>query len=117
MSDVYVEAGRPSVSCEEIRRRVREHLHGRSVVRAILFGSFARGEADVASDVDLVLIEPTTAPFVERGRSHLPLFQMGIGLDLLIYTPEEYECLKRAGNPLIERIEREGLTIYEGSEG
>jgi predicted nucleotidyltransferase len=116
MSDIYVEAGPPLVPFEEIRKRIQEHVQGTGVVRAILFGSFARGEADFASDVDLVLIEPTAAPFVERGRSHLALFQMGVGLDLLVYAPEEYERLKREGNPFIARVEREGVTIYARPE-
>lgn len=30
-----------------------------AVEKTILFGSFARGDADFASDLDLVLIEPT----------------------------------------------------------
>ena len=68
------------------------------------------------SDVDLVLIERTSRPFLERGLEHLPLFRLGVGVDLLIYTPEEYEQLKRDGNPLIERVEQEGVTIYARPE-
>jgi len=71
-----------------------------------------RGEADAFSDVDLVLIEPTTLPFVERGLRHLPLFALGVGLDLLVYTPEEWEKLRRERNPLAERVEREGIAVY-----
>jgi predicted nucleotidyltransferase len=112
MSDAEITAGPPRVPVDEIRRRIQEHLEGTRVVRAILFGSFARGDADVVSDVDLVLIEPTTAPFVERGLRHLPLFRMGVGVDLLVYTPEEYEKLRREGNPLIERVEEDGVTVY-----
>ena len=46
----------------------------------------------------------------------LPLFRMGLGVDLLVYTPEEYERLKAEGHPLIERVEREGITVYARSE-
>lgn len=81
-----------------------------------MFGSFARGEADAASDLDLVLVEPTSRPFPERGLDHLPLFRLGIGVDLLVYTPDEYERLKQEDNPLIQRIEREGMTVYARSE-
>lgn len=81
-----------------------------------MFGSFARGDADVASDVDVILIEPTSRPFIERGLAHLPLFRIGLGVDLLVYTPEEYERLKAEGHPFIERVEREGITVYARSE-
>jgi len=111
-----VQGGPPVRSADEIRRSIREYLRETRVERAILFGSFARGTADVASDVDLLLIEPTSEPFVERGRNHLPLFRMGIGVDLLIYSPEEFEQLLRERNPLIERVVAEGVTIYEGPE-
>ncbi len=40
----------------EILRQHRDDLHARGVQHAALFGSVARGEADTASDVD-VLIE------------------------------------------------------------
>lgn len=116
MSDVLVEAGPPRIPVEEIVRRLVEYLRQTGVIRAILFGSFARGDADAASDIDLVLIEPTSAPFLERGRRHLPLFRIGIGLDLLVYAPEEFERLKHDGNPLIERVCREGVTIYARPE-
>jgi hypothetical protein len=67
--------------------------------------------------VDLVLIEPTSRPFLERGLDHLPLFRLPVGLDLLVYTPEEYARLKGEGNALIARVEREGAIVYERPEG
>src|SRR5262245_16372477 len=113
MSELQVEWGPPSVSFSVLRERVRAHLTGTPARWAAVFGSYARGSADFASDLDLIIVEPTLDPFVERGRRHLPLFRLGVGIDLLVYTPEEYEQLRRGGNRLIERIEREGIVIYE----
>ena len=117
MDEVEIVKGAPRVSLEEVRQRIRAYAAGTGVARAIVFGSFARGDADAASDVDLILIEPTSRPFLERGLAHLPLFRIGVGVDLLVYTPEEYERLKAERHPLIERVEREGLTVYARSEG
>ena len=72
MSQVEVIKGPPPLSPEEVRRRIRDYAAGAGVTRAIVFGSFARGDADVASDVDVILIEPTSRPFLERGLAHLP---------------------------------------------
>jgi predicted nucleotidyltransferase len=116
MDQVEVVKGPAPVSPEEVRRRIREYAAGVGVARAIVFGSFARGDADVVSDVDVILIESTSRPVLERGLAHLPLFRMGLGVDLLVYTPEEYERLKAKGHPLIERVEREGITVYARSE-
>jgi predicted nucleotidyltransferase len=117
MSDVEIVGGPPRLSLDEIRDRIRAYLRGTSVERAVLFGSFARGDADALSDIDLVLVEATSLPFLERGRQHLPLFRLGLGVDLLVYTPEEYERLRQKANALIERVEREGITIYARSDG
>ena len=117
MDEVEVVKGPPLLSQEEVRRRISAYAAGTPVLRAIVFGSFARGSADSASDVDVILIEPTERPFVERGLAHLPLFRIGVGVDLLVYPPEEYERLRSEGHPLIERAEREGITVYARPEG
>jgi predicted nucleotidyltransferase len=117
IDEVEIIGGEPRVPVRELRDRIREYLAGTGVVRGVLFGSFARGDADSVSDVDLMLIEPTTLPVLERGLRHLPLFRLGVGLDLLIYTPEEYERLKREGSSFIESVEREGVTVYSRREG
>ena len=116
MDEIEVAKGAPVLPPEEVRRRIREYAAGTGVTRAIVFGSFARGDADLASDVDVILIEHTSRPFLERGLAHLPLFRIGLGVDLLVYTPEEYDRLKADGHPLIERAEREGITVYARPE-
>ncbi len=116
MEQALIVGGAPRASLDALVERMRGHLEATNVERAIVFGSFARGDADEVSDLDLVLIEPTSDPFVERGLAHLPLFRLGVGVDLLVYTPQEYERLKQEGNPLIERVEREGVTVYARSQ-
>lgn len=59
--------------------------------RIYLFGSWARGEADELSDIDLVVIKPTSTPFLERLREVARLLPSQIGaVDVFVYTPEEF---------------------------
>jgi uncharacterized protein len=57
---------------------------------AFLFGSFATGEATGWSDVDLIVVKESSAPFVEHPRKFHHLFDLGVAFDILVYTPQEW---------------------------
>ena len=73
----------------ELRRRLAPHLGG--AVKAIVFGSAARGEEDEWSDLDLVVVAKTSRPFFERFKDFAGLYDVWPRLDLLVYTPEEFQ--------------------------
>jgi predicted nucleotidyltransferase len=81
--------------------------------KVILFGSFARGDYHALSDVDLLIIKETDRSFVERIGDVLALCDYSISLEPLVYTPEEFEQMRGAGNPFIEQVLQEGQVIYE----
>jgi predicted nucleotidyltransferase len=82
--------------------------------RLYLFGSWARGEEDELSDIDLVVIKQTSSLFFDRLREAARFLppDMG-GVDILVYTPEEFEKMKREGNAFAELIAEEGALIYD----
>lgn len=81
--------------------------------RIFLFGSRARGEADELSDIDLVVIKRTGAPFFDRLRDVARLLPAGAGgVDVLVYTPEEFERMQQEGNAFAETIAVEGQELY-----
>jgi len=83
-------------------------------LRVYLFGSWARGEEDELSDLDLVVIMHTQLPFLERALEISKSFPLELGaVDLLIYTPDEWEKMRREGNALVETVLDEGRIIYE----
>ncbi|SHF04792.1 Nucleotidyltransferase domain-containing protein [Desulfacinum infernum DSM 9756] len=89
---------RPPVSVldftvEEIVERLRRALEGRGVREAYIFGSVAAGRPHAWSDVDLILVTPSQDPFIERPRRFWDLLDLGIPLDILVYTPEEFARL------------------------
>jgi predicted nucleotidyltransferase len=82
--------------------------------RVYLFGSWARGHEDELSDIDLVVIKQTSTPFLERFREVARLLPAEIGgVDILVYTPDEFSAMKREGNAFAEMITEESLLIYD----
>ncbi len=85
--------------------------------RIYLFGSWARGEADEVSDIDVVVIKDTQEPFLERLRTVGRLLPEGIGaVDVLVYTPAEWQAMRQRGNVLAETVVEEGVVLYESRE-
>jgi predicted nucleotidyltransferase len=81
--------------------------------KVIVFGSFARGEADEQSDVDLVVIKQTDKRFLERLLEVAKLLDNDLGkVDVFVYTREEFEEMRRRQNPFIAKVITEGRTIY-----
>lgn len=94
-------------------RRVVEALRPYEPDSVLLFGSWARGEADELSDVDLVIIKATTVPFLERLREAGKLLPASAGaVDLLVYTPEEFRQMRREGNAFAEMLAEEAVLVY-----
>lgn len=82
--------------------------------RVFLFGSWAREEEDELSDLDLVVIKQTSAPFWERLREVASLLPAEIGgVDLLVYTPDEFAAMQQEGNAFAEMIIEEARLIYD----
>jgi len=82
---------------------------------AYVFGSHARGDADEYSDIDLIIVAPSERPFVDRFRDYLPaIANAGIGIDLLVYTPEEFERLQREDRAFLVNALAEARLVYEG---
>ena len=82
--------------------------------RVFLFGSWARGEEDELSDLDLVVIKQTAAPFWDRLREVASLLPADIGgVDILVYTPDEFAAMQQEGNAFAEMIAEEARLIYD----
>ncbi|MEW6744711.1 MAG: nucleotidyltransferase domain-containing protein [Planctomycetota bacterium] len=87
-------------------------LPSTDVLCAIAFGSLVTGDVGAASDLDLLVVRPTPLRFLDRAADLYELFQVPVGLDLLVYTPEEFERMK-IDNPLIRHAVRTGRVVYE----
>jgi predicted nucleotidyltransferase len=95
-------------SLHQIVKKLSE-LEG--VERISLFGSYARGRADLFTDLDILVVMNTEKGFVERLRMLYELLAAPVDMDLLCYTPEEFQALKE--RPFFRQILREEVVLYE----
>ena len=110
MSDVEILGGPPRFTLDAIRRVVTTACRRVGAERALLFGSYARGDADTYSDVDLLIVWPTTRGFFERRAYFDDIMTALPGCDLLVYTPAELEELRERG--VVYQALKEGIELY-----
>jgi predicted nucleotidyltransferase len=85
--------------------------------RVIVFGSWARGDQDEYSDLDLMIIKETHERFLDRLEKVYDLVKPTFAMDVLVYTPQELAEMQERDNPFIEMVLKEGVVIYERPKG
>lgn len=96
-----------------IIRKIVEKLKEYRPEKIFLFGSWARGEADALSDIDLVVIKRTKASFFDRLKEVVHYLPQNAAVDILVYTPTEFARMQKEGNAFAEMIVEEGKILYE----
>lgn len=99
-------------SREEVIEKIKEFKKKVNVEKIIIFGSFARGEFEEDSDLDLILVGKVFEgkPFHERLKGLWLKWDLRIPVDFLCYTPEEFENLKKGVNIVSEAV-KEGIEV------
>ena len=97
----------------ELERIIRIICNGDPPQKVILFGSLVTGEVKEWSDLDLIIVKEINVPFLERIKNFLLLIQPRVGIDLLVYTPKEFEELCRSRAFFREEIVKKGKLLYE----
>ncbi len=98
---------------QELARYVRILTTRGNPERVIVFGSLATGHVHTWSDIDLVIIEQTDLPFLERLHRMRDLLQPQVGTDFLVYTPQEFEQLCQTHSFFCTEIMTKGIVVYE----
>jgi predicted nucleotidyltransferase len=82
--------------------------------KIIIFGSRARGDAGARSDVDVLLVQPSTLPRHRRaGPLYAALADLPVEVDVLVYTPDEVLEWQDVPQAFVTTACREGMVIYE----
>lgn len=79
--------------------------------KIVLFGSYAYGNPDPDSDVDLLVVVDTDKTFHQRIQQLRPLLPKDRPVDLIVLTPKEYQKAKGI-NPLVDEINSKGKVLY-----
>lgn len=98
MSDIIVYNNRDPLAGytrESFFKALKEKLEGR-VVAGYVFGSLATNKLHAESDVDVMLIARTDLPFLDQYKEFSDILPE---MDLLIYTPEEWNRLTTNPSP------------------
>ena len=100
---------------DELDRFISEASGRMRLHRVLLFGSLATGEIHEWSDLDIVVVADTTLPFLDRIKDVMSRFHPKVGMDILIYTPEEWNTLTKERPFIQEEVIKKGKVVYERS--
>lgn len=89
---------------------IRDAVHP---LRIILFGSAARGEMRVDSDLDVAVVMPEgTNPHDVSAILYPRMVGMGIAVDIIVTTPEQLEQHRTSIGFVYREILRDGRELY-----
>lgn len=100
----------------ELERIMSLVSHESTVERVFLFGS-AVDEVRLhdGSDIDLCIVQRTTRRFYGRLAEWIDRIQPEVGLDLVVYTPREFEEMQRNSHFVRSDITEKGKEIYHAA--
>jgi predicted nucleotidyltransferase len=99
---------------QEMARKLA--MAARQPARIILFGSYARGNADEASDLDLLVVEETLDDKAgEYMRLRDALGSLPTGLDLLLLSRRDFERRSQVKGTVPHRARTEGRILYDAA--
>jgi predicted nucleotidyltransferase len=96
-----------------VRRWAAELARNRQdVLRVGYFGSYARGDWGPGSDVDLVVIVCESPVPFERRAAQIDATRLPVPADLLVYTRQEWQALRRRSPQFASVLRRETVWVF-----
>ncbi len=101
------------VTEQEIKQVVDRIIEFYQPEKIILFGSYALGNANENSDLDLLLIKDTDEPVLNRAEGlHKALRDLFLPMDILVFTPSEISRDKDRKFTFIHDVLKTGKVLY-----
>lgn len=96
---------------QDLNNLVQQLSNMPTVQKVILFGSYATGRVDLFTDLDLLVVMPSSLDFVARCVELARRLRAGVALDLLVYTPQEMDQMR--SRPFLRHVLKTGKVLYE----
>ncbi len=96
-----------------LKQLIIDRLQAMNPEKVILFGSYAYGNPTEDSDIDICVVEKgVTSKSAEATRIRKSLGKMGVAIDILVSTPDEYAFYKDQINSVYYDIDRKGDVLW-----
>ena len=102
---------------EEIFRKIEEYVEevvkGLNPYLVILFGSFATGDINEGSDVDMLVVADFEENFLDRIKKLMDMNKFRVPIEPIGYTLKEFNEMKKRKNAFIIEVVEKGKVMYE----
>jgi predicted nucleotidyltransferase len=98
----------PTEVIVELARRIADRFCPRKI---ILFGSYAYGEPNPESDIDLLVLINTPLRENQQALEIRQFLNPLFGLDILVYSPEKFNQRIAWGDSFLREINERGLVL------
>ena len=102
------------IGSDKISEIINKIVLGYNPDKIILFGSYAAGNPNDDSDLDLFVIKESDLPRPQRTvQVRKMLYGSMIPIDLIVYTPQEINDSKENKFSFVYKVLSTGKTLYE----
>ena len=102
---------------QAVRRWARKIAAKRpEILRIGYFGSYARGNWGVGSDLDLIIVVDWAEQPFERRATQWDVTELPVPAEALVYTAEEWERLSSQKGRFALMLNKETIWIYDRSQ-
>jgi predicted nucleotidyltransferase len=95
----------------EEARRIADALAERGASRVVAFGSLVRNDGGPVHDIDLLVVIETAVPWPDRPHRLLEGIPTSEPVDLLAYTPREFDLMRRRA--FVRDALANGIVLHE----
>ncbi len=106
------------ISKEQIQEATKRLVEAYDPVAIYLFGSYAWGEPNEDSDLDLmvVLSDQDKVVFSTYKKGNRALWNIGFSKDLLVNNESDFLIRSNHPSTLQHKIQKEGIKLYESTQ-